>query len=145
MKKLTILFAAVLFFVSTLCFADSLESLDKDQANNAIKGKTIKTISLITLNGKLVNNAFTGYFDETGKIKGKFTNKPENDPQTDQGFYLVKDDGTLCATWDHWNNNKPICVAIYDLKNGMLFVNKDNKKLETIVLAINVKQGNQLS
>lgn len=144
MKKSLLLLAATLS-VSSLALAGSLQSLNKSQVTNEFQDKTITTISLVTINDKLEQNAFTGYFNKNGQLNGQFANKPENDPQNDQGKWTVKTDGTLCATWDHWNKGNPICVSVYKLKNGYLFVNQGNKKIETVILDENIKSGNQLS
>ncbi|EKD71025.1 MAG: hypothetical protein ACD_46C00291G0001 [uncultured bacterium] len=145
MKKSTLLMSALLFSISNLTFASAITSLNKAQVTNILKGNTITTISLATLNGTLINNSFTGYFDKSGQIHGSFATKPYSDQQGDRGKWVVKSDGTLCATWDHWHQSKPICVSVYKLENGMVFVNKENKKLETIILDENIKSGNQLS
>lgn len=146
MKKIVLLVTAALLSVCTLSFgASSLQPLDKSQATQTIQDKTITTIPMVTLNGQLINNTFTGYFDKTGTVKGQLANKPDNDPQTDQGTWMVKSDGTLCATWQHWDNSKPICVSIYKLNNGILFVNQQTKKFESYILQENIKSGNQIS
>lgn len=144
MKKLVVLSAAALMSFSSLCFAAPLQSLNEKQINQTLENKTITTISLITLNGKLVNNRASIYFSKDNKVNGKFSNKPDNDPQTDEGSWSVKPNGTLCVTWQHWNQAKPICVAGYQLKNALFFVNTDTQKLETLILDENIKDGNQV-
>jgi len=143
MKKLLTL--GILLSMSSLACAASMQSLDKSQVTKAMEDKTITTISLTTLNDQMMNNAFTGYFNKNGQIQGKFATKPDNDPQTDDGKWEVKSDGTLCVTWQHWQQSKPICVSLYHLKNGYVFVNNSTKKIETIVLDSDVKTGNQMS
>lgn len=145
MKKLLLLSSALLWAVCSVSFANSLESLSKTQVTQVIEGKTITTVPLATLNGQLINNSFTGYFDKSGKIQGQFTDKPSNGPQSDQGTWMVKSDGTICATWQHWDNGQPICVSVYKVSNGILFINTQNKKFESMVLEENIKTGDQLS
>lgn len=137
--------ASALLLLSSTSFALTMQSLDKSQVNKLVKGKTIVTIPLITLDGSLVNNTFTGYFDTNGKYTGQMANKPDNGPINDTGTWKVKSNGTLCVTWDHWNSSKPICVSVYKVNNGLLFINEKNHKLETMVLDSNIKDGNQLS
>lgn len=145
MKKLPIFASVLLLSFCGVALATSLQSLTKAQVVATIQNKTVTTIPLVTLEGKMINNTFTGYFDKNGQIQGQMENKPEGGPQTDQGQWTTKADGTLCATWQHWDQSKPICVSVFKLKNGLLFLNKDNKRLETIILDQNIKTGNQLS
>lgn len=145
MKKSVLLSALVLLSASTFSFGALLQSLNKTQVMSAMQGKTITTIPLVTIDNQLVNNTFTGFFGQDGKAQAQFTNKPDNQPQTDQGTWMVKADGTMCVTWQHWNQNKPICLAVYKLKNGIVFINTDSKKFESMVLDDNIKSGNQVS
>lgn len=143
MKKLA-LWSVILLFSSTLGFAATLKSLNKEQVTSVFQDKTITTIPLLTLNDKLVNNTITIYLAKDGKMNGQFATKPENDPQSDQGTWLVKTNGALCATWQHMNNQKPICVAVYKLNNSLVLVNADTNKFESMVLNENIKDGNQM-
>lgn len=145
MKKLIVVASTVLFAISSVAFATSMQSLNKSQVTKSIEDKTITTIPLVTVNGQLTNNTFTGYFNKNGQLNGQLTNKPDDGPQADQGKWMVKADGALCATWDNWNKGKSICVAVYKLQNGMLFVNTENKKIETMVLDSNIQAGNKIS
>lgn len=146
MKKLVVLSAVALMSFSSLCLGASLSSLNNKQVNQTLENKTITTASLITLNGKLLNDNFaTVYFGKDNKVNGKFNNKPSSDPQTDEGSWLVKSNGTLCVTWQHWNQAKPICVLGYQLKNALILVNTDTKNLETLILDENIKDGNQVN
>jgi len=145
MRKLILVISTLLITLSSLAYGLSIQSLNKLQVINTLQNKTIVTIPLITLNNELINNTFTGYFDKNNQLQGRFSAKPDNDPQSDQGKWLVEADGTLCATWQHWHQGKPVCVTVYKLENGLLFVNKKSKKIETVVLDANIKSGNQLS
>lgn len=144
MKKLVVLSAVALMSVSSLCFGASLQSLNNKQVTQTLSDKTITTISLVTLNGKIVNNSASVYFSKDKKVSGKFADKPESDQQTDEGTWSVKSNGTLCVAWQHWNQAHPICVAGYQLKNALIFVNADTQKLETLILDENIKDGNQV-
>jgi len=136
--------AALALAFSGLTHATSLQSLSESQVSSQVIGKTITTIPLVTMDGSLTNNTFTGYFNTNGELEGRMANQPENGPITDKGTWSLKTDGTLCATWNHWNSSKPICVSIYKVKNGLLFVNQQSHKLETIVLEENIKSGNKI-
>lgn len=144
MKKSVLFMSAVLLVTSTMVFASSLQSLNKAQVIKTLQGKTITTIPLITLDHQMVTNTFTGYFDKNGQIQGQLSSKPENAPQNDQGVWTVKSDGKLCNTWKNWDQGKPICVTMYKLNNGILFINED-KKLETLILNENIVDGNHVS
>lgn len=144
MKKALILLAASMVAVSSVSFAQSIHSLSKDQVTKMFADHTFTTLPVTTLNGDVMNNTFTGYWGNDGKMKGSFANKPDNDPQSDDGTWMVKNDGSLCATWSHWDNGKQVCVHAYETKNAVIFINAENK-LETIVLINDIKSGNQLS
>jgi len=144
MKKSILLLIAALLSFSTLSFGASLQSLSKQQVLNTLQDKTMTTIHLITMNKQLVDNALTIYFDKQGQVSGQLVNKPDNNPQTDQGTWLVKSNGTLCVTWQSWNQNKPICVYVYKLNNSIAFINLDTNNFESLVLNDEIKTGNQL-
>lgn len=145
MKKSVILSAALVSLISAQSFAAPFHALNKEQVNKAFQNKTITTISAITMDGKLVNNTFTGYFNKD-QVNGQLANQPENSaPQNDQGTWLVKNNGALCVTWQHWNQQKPICINIYELKNAYVFINADTGNFESMVPKNNIQDGNQLS
>lgn len=144
MKKLSLVATALLFSLSNLTFAASIHSLNQAEMTKIFQDKTATTISLATSNGKLIENAFSGYFAKDGKVQGQFASKLDNDPQSDTGNWAVKPDGSLCVIWQHWTHSKPICVAGYQLENGVVLVNKETNNLETVILDENIKAGNQL-
>ncbi len=135
--------AGTLLLAPSLCFAGTLTSMKKDEVTNAIADKTITTVSAATLNGKVVNNSFTGYFSKDGKSTGSFDNKPETDPQTDTGTWKVDSDGKFCYKWDHWDNNKEQCVSFFKLNNGILVINGQNG-FESMILSEQIRSGNQM-
>lgn len=146
MKKFLIMLSTVaLTFVSASSFAQSIESLSKKQVTEMISDKTITTIPLVTIDKQLTTNTFTGFFDKSGTLTGQLANKPDNGPQTDTGTWTVKSNGSLCATWKNWNQSQPVCVSVYQLKNSLIFVNSENKDLETLILSTDIKTGNQLN
>lgn len=106
-----------LLLVPSLSFAGTLTSLKQDEVTNVFSDKTITTISAATLNGKVINNSFTGYFSKDGKAKGSFDKKPDNDPQTDTGTWKADSNGNFCYKWDHWDGAKEECVSIYKLRD----------------------------
>lgn len=144
MKKGIIFYALALLSFSSMAWADPIQSMDKEQLTKTFSDKTINTIALTTLNNQLINDAVSVYFDPKGHVVGKFSSKPQNAAQNDQGAWEVKPKGVLCVTWQHWHEGKPICVVAYNLKNGILFVNQDNNKFETLVLKEGIKFGNQV-
>lgn len=144
MKKLVILSACALMFVSSFCYAASMQSLNKKQLTQALEDKTITTISLVTLNGNIINNSASIYFSKNNKTDGTMSSKPGNNPQSDEGIWSVKSNGALCITWQHWNDNKPICVFGYQLTNALVLVNTETKNLETLILNINIQSGNSV-
>lgn len=145
MKKFKLVTAVALCSISTLSFAATLHSLDKKQMTKGIEDKTITTIQTVTMDQKLIANSMNAYFGKDGKLTGKLANTPESGPQSDEGKWEVKSNGELCATWQHWNNAKPICVIGYELKNGTLLVNASGNTFETFIINDSVKSGNQVS
>lgn len=121
MKKQLTLFAA-LIATSSLSFGATLNAINQDQFKQAFVGKTFTSISTAQSNGKEIDNSVTVYMDNQGTIQGKFTNKPVNAPQTDEGVYKIKDDGMVCITWQHWFNGKEECVYAYDTQNAYIMV-----------------------
>lgn len=141
MKKLVILSVITLLFSSSLSFANSLQSLDEEQIKD-FQDNTISTVPLITLYGKLINNTLTSYLGADGKIIGRLSSKLNNGPQVDRGNWTVKN-GTLCILWQHWSQNIPTCLYVYELDNSLVFVNAENNNFETMVLKDNIQSGNQ--
>lgn len=141
MRK-TLLSIILLLAITKICSATSLQSLNKAQAIHTIQNKTITTIPLITLDGRMLEHSISAYFNKDGKVQGRI-NKSDNN-NTDEGKWSIQSDGTLCTIWDSWNQHNPICVSIYKVTNGLLFINKENNKLETIALNENIKKSNQL-
>jgi hypothetical protein len=142
MKKLALI-CLLLTFGCSLSYAESIQSLSKNEVLKALENKTITTVPLVTLHGKLVPNTVSVYFGKQEMLVGKFAEKPKNDPQNDQGTWQVKDDGQFCVSWKVWTNNRPICVYTYKLANSLVFINTD-KKFESMVLTDSIQSGNQL-
>ena len=144
MKKQLVLAATMSLFVMNIAMASTMQSLTQQQLKSQLSDKTITTIPIVTMNGHLVSNSLTAYLSKDGKLTGQFSSKPENDPISDIGKWTVDSKGTFCATWDHWNKSKPICVVFYKVENSLIIINHVTKKLETIVLNENIKTGNQV-
>lgn len=135
--------AAVLLSISSLSLAASISSMSKSEVTDALSDKTVTTISAATLNGKVLANTFTGYFSKDGKMNGGFAQQTEGAPQNDKGTWLVKDDGSICMTWEKWFNGKEECVYFYKLNNGLLIVGTD-QNFESVILNADIKSGNQI-
>lgn len=144
MKRLLILSVSLLS-IASVGHAAGLSSMSSSEVKKAITDKTITTVDTATLDGQTINNSFTGYFSADGKVKGGFANKPDNEPQTDHGKWMVKSNGNFCFTWDHWDNNKERCVIFYKLKNAILVLGEEGKAFETLILDSNIKSGDQTS
>lgn len=146
MKKIGLISAVILCAISTVSFGANLSALNKNQIMKDMEDKTMSTVPLVTLNNQLTSNTVTFYFGKEGKMMGQFATKPDNnDPQNDTGTWKVSSNGTLCVEWQHWNNASPICVNVYGLNNGYLFVNTKTHNFESMALKDSVKGGNQLS
>lgn len=136
-------FISIALLVPSLGFAGTLTSLDMEQVTSAFSDKTITTISAATLNGKLIENSFSGYFSKDGKMIGKFNKKPEGSPQNDKGSWRVDSNGMFCYKWDSWDNNKENCIGVYKLSNGLLVINSNNG-FESFILDKDIKSGNNM-
>lgn len=144
MKKALVFSASLALLVSNLGFANTLHPLSKDQAMKAFEDKTITTVPMVTLHGKLLdNNPITVFFSKDKQMTGKYANKPENEPQDDKGSWNVKANGVLCVTWQHWET-APICVYAYKLADSIIFVNADTNKFESMVMDDHIQVGNKM-
>lgn len=143
MKTSAKVLLAALLTTSSVSFAMSLDSATQDQVKQMYVNKTFKSISTAQLNGKTVDNMFTGYLDDKGNMWGKFAHKPTNAPQTDQGTYMVKDDGALCITWQHWMDAKQFCIYTYETDNAYLIVG-DNKVFHTAIMKNTFQDGKHI-
>lgn len=144
MKKLLVIFLTGMFFAST-GFGATLESLDKQATTKLFENRTMTTISMVTLNGTLASNTLTAYLGKDGKIVGQLANKPKQGPQGDKGIWAVKDDGSLCVTWENWENKKETCMNVYKTTNLIAFVNTANGKFESGALINYFKDGDQMN
>ena len=140
MKKQWAIFS-VLSATSSLSFGATLNSISQDQFKQAFVDKTYTSIS--TAYGKETDNSVTVYMDENGKIQGKFTHKPANAPQTDQGVYSIKDDGLVCITWQHWFKGKEECVYAYNTQNAYIMVDNNNI-FHLVFMKSAIESGNHL-
>ena len=138
MKKTAIALGAALIAVSSLGFAATLNSLDKDQVKQAFVNKTYTSIGITHLNDQSIHDIFVGSMDDMGKIHGKFSHAPPQGPQSDEGVYTIKDDGQICITWQHWQQNKEFCVYVYGTNNAYVLVDVNNT-FHTVFLKTDVK------
>lgn len=124
MKKSAILivFTATLT-VSSSCVGITLHSMRKNQIKQALVNKTC---AVNNLNGRVIDNAFSIFMDDQGNILGKMAHKPENEPQADKGVYVIKADGALYITWQHWDDAKKVCLHIFNFQNAYISVDCAN-------------------
>lgn len=143
--KIKLIVSLVILSFSCLSLAASLNSMNSSQAKNVISDKTITTVSEVTLNGKLVDNSFVGYFNKNGTMEGRFANPIEDGTsQTDKGTWKVQANGQFCFTWQQWDHGKERCVTFYKLNNAILVIGPGNN-FETLVLNTNIQSGNHMS
>lgn len=143
MKKQSVVLFSGCLAVSSLCLGASLNSADKSQVTEAFVNKTFVSVPIANLNEQSIDNTFTGTLDDQGHIWGKFSKKPASQPQKDQGTYVMKDDGQLCLTWQHWNNGKEFCVYTYSTDNAYIIVDTKNM-LHTVFMKSQMQAGNKL-
>ena len=143
MKKTTIIVFSALIAISSLSIGATLHSLSKGQVEQAFINKTAISIATDNLNGRTIDNTFSEFLDEQGKILGKMAQKPANEPQSDKGIYSITDDGTLHITWDHWDGGKPLCGHFYNTQNAYIAVDCDNV-FHTAFMKSAIRSGNHL-
>lgn len=130
MNKIKLIAGFFLLVLSFTCFSATLNSLTKKEFLADFVGKTMVTVPLATMNNKLIDDSFSGYFNKNGEVVGKFAKALKNkEPQKDKGKWEVKDDGSFCIKWQHWFKDKEICMVVYELDNGYLFINAEKNKL----------------
>lgn len=143
MKKYTILSAALLSLTTLPSFSNSLHALNKAETLKLLSGNTITT-PVSKIQGEVVNNTFTGYFSKDGKMQAKFSNPLQNEPQADEGTWVIGRSGTFCVTWQHWGANKPHCMSFYKLVNGYVLVDNDSNSFESFIPTTGVARGNTM-
>lgn len=144
MKKSIALFA-VIMGISSITYGATLQSLDKEKVTKLFEDRTMTTISMVTLNNKLANNTLTAYIGKDGRIIGQLANKPHDIPQGDKGTWMVKEDGALCVTWEHWQGGKQTCVDVFETRNMLVFLNTITGKFESAALVDFFKDGDQMN
>lgn len=142
-KNLTYL-SSLMVLLPAMAIAGNISSMNQDETTKTFSDKTITTINAATLNREMINNKFTGFFSKDGKLVGKFANKPQNDPQQDEGTWSIKPNGSMCFKWNHWDSSQEKCISLYKLQNGILVVNEQNG-FETFIQQKDIKSGNQVS
>lgn len=144
MKKSTGLIFLTLMAISTASFADhELESMSQAEVQKAFVNHSGTSIPTVRLNSQAITNTFKFYMDSQGQIFGKFLNKPQGQPQADQGTYTISSDGQVHISWQHWDGAKPICFYFYDTTNDYLAVGCDNS-FHTAFVKASMQAGNQL-
>lgn len=133
-----------LLAMSNSSFADTLKPLTKTQVKNAFINKTITSVPIDILNGQAIANNFIAFLDDKGNIYGKLAQKPEHAMQTDKGAYTINNDGSVCITWQHWDDEKKFCFNVYDTKNAYLSIDQNNV-FHTAFLKDLIQPGNQIT
>gem|GEM_PF-1610532 len=144
MKKCIIFIFTAVLAISSLCFAATLNSLNKDQFIKAFVNKTSTSIATDNLNGRTIENTFSMFLDDKGNVIGKMSHKPTNEPQIDTGSYLIDEDGTAYITWKHWDGAKKLCFHAFNTENAFINVGCDTV-FHTAFMKNAIKSGNQLN
>ena len=143
MKKIISITLAMLYFISSAGYSLTLTSLNKDEFKKAFVNKTSVSIATDNLNGRTINNIFSMFLDYRGKIIGKMSVKPANEPQMDEGTYSIDDDGTAYITWKHWDGSKKLCFHSFKTENAYINVDCDNI-FHTVFMKEAIRAGNRL-
>ncbi len=137
-------FVALFFiFLNSCLFGATLKSIGKKQVEEAFINKTAVSIPTDNLNGKTIENTFSMFLDTQGQIFGTMSQKPENEPQTDQGVYRIANDGSMYITWNHWDGAKKICARFFETQNAIISIDCDNI-FHTVFMKESIQSGNQL-
>jgi hypothetical protein len=122
--------ATTLISTTTLAETLNLNSLDKNQLTELIKGNTLTTGPGGYVNSnKYVANTLIIYYAADGKIKGRWLNPIKGDPQRDEGTWTIKEDGAQCNDWKHWGH---FCVYFYQIKDHYLIASTDQNEIVII-------------
>jgi hypothetical protein len=145
MKKIVSItaFAGLGLAISTVSFGATLNSLSKEQLVSAFVNKTSVSIATDNLNGKTINNTFSMFLGDQGRIIGRMSVKPAHEPQTDTGVYSIDNDGTAYITWKHWDGAKKLCFHVFNTENTYISVGCDHV-FHTAFMKDAIKPGNQL-
>jgi len=143
MKKFIAMILITILASGTSCFAATLYSLNKKQFIKAFVNKTSVSIATDNLNGRTIENTFSMFLDYQGKVIGKMSHKPANEPQTDNGRYSIDDDGTAYITWQHWDGGRKLCFHAFETANAYVNVDCDNV-FHTAFMKGDIKSGNYL-
>ncbi|MCX7120964.1 MAG: hypothetical protein NTZ67_04215 [Gammaproteobacteria bacterium] len=142
MKK-TAALLVTLTTLSTVSFGLTLHSMKKAQVIKAFVNNTATTIPTASLDGKMIQNIISVFLDKKGNIFGRMESKPENEPQSDQGTYIIKNNGTLEITWQHWDNNKTLHAHFFNTKNAYITIDNDTV-FHTVFMKAQIQAGNHL-
>ncbi len=129
--------------MSTASFGLTLHSMGKTELAKAFENKTATSISIVKLDNKMIQNTITVFLDGKGHISGVMAQKPNNEPQKDQGTYLIKPDGAMYITWQHWHHATPIQAYFFDTKNAYVVIDS-NPVFHTVFLKSEMKTGDHL-
>ncbi len=143
MKKFITLTFTILLASGSVSFASTLNSLNKEQFIKAFVNKTAVSIPTDNLNGRTIENTFSMFMDDKGKVIGKMSIKPADEPQTDTGSYSIDADGTAYITWKHWDGAEKLCFHVFDTSNTYISVGCD-KVFHTAFMKEEIKSGNLL-
>jgi len=144
MRKQVIIILVALLTISSLSFSATLNSLSRDQFIKTFVDNTSISIATDNLNGRTIENTFSMYLDDKGKVIGKMSHKPVNEPQTDNGMYSIDEDGTAYITWQHWDGAKKLCFHAFNTNNAYIAVGCDNV-FHTAFMKEAIKSGNHLN
>ena len=145
MSKNTVAYTAALlsFILNLSCHADTLFSLTKSELEQVVVNNTLKSVAIDNLNGQTINNTFSMYMDDQGKIYGKMSLKPIDQPQYDQGTYSISDDGTFYITWQHWDEQQTLCGHLFTTANAYISVDCDDI-FHTVFMTDDIQPGNHI-
>ena len=124
--------------------ATTLQSMTKEQIQQAVINMTLVSIPTDNLNGKTINNTFSVYMDNKGHIYGSMSLKPKNEPKTDKGVYSLENDGTVTITWDHWDRKEKLFAQFFETENAYLAISNDNV-FHTAYLKESILPGNKIN
>ena len=124
-------------FILYLFFPTFLIANPLTAANNYEVMKIVNenTVTMFPRAPNVVNhNVFFAHFNKDGHVKGQFLKKTTDIYQKDQGTWTVKSDGALCIRWDKWRSSKPLCLKVYQVKNGFILIDQETENFEGFIL-----------
>ncbi len=137
-----ILVSILTFSLSSLGYSATLQSLNKQQFEQAFINKTATSVGTVQVDGTPINTPFSMFLDNHGHIWATLVAQPSTTeiPQSDEGTYTLGRDGSLYIKWNHWFQSQRLCAHIFNTQNGYVVVGCNNV-FQTVFMKNSIVSG----